>query len=277
MENFLNTHAEFIDYESLSSSRKVIYFVGGACSSRKTYNTCSYIEEHCLENNFLYVAPSNQLGEQTVQELRRRGLNVQVINTGTHPKTVRRQIIKALKEAPEDGLVLVVTWQAYVGLPYFPGEKNFQVIIDEIPQLDRFYPIRLLPENVGYISEWVDIGSFENEWVGVVRARDKEKLERYLGKQSDDVKDVFTEFLRDAATPNKVVYVDLRSWNRVIENRKKGKTDEENTLYFIALLKSYFLRNSIMLGANFEDSLLYTGFKSSTGLDSMNSRILADD
>ena len=133
MRSSSNAHAEFIDYNSFISPRKVIYYVGGACSSGKTYNTCSYIEEHCLENNFLYVPPSNQSESKTVKELRRRGLNVNVINTGTHPKTVRRQIIKALKEAPEDGLVLVVTWQAYVGLPYFPGEKNFQVIIDEIP------------------------------------------------------------------------------------------------------------------------------------------------
>ena len=217
------------------------------------------------KDNFLYVAPSNQLGEQTVKELRRRGLNVYVINTGTHPKTVRRQIIKALKEAPEYGLVLVINWQAYVGLPYFPAEKNFQVIIDEIPQLDRFYPIRLLPENISYISEWVEIGSFENEWVGVVKARDKDKLERYLEKQGDDVKEVFIEFLRDVASPNKIVYADLRSWNRVIENRKKGKTDEENTVYFIALLKPYFLRNAIMLGANFEDSLLYYWFQKQYG------------
>ena len=122
-----------------------------------------------------------------------------------------------------------------------------------------------MPENISYISEWVDIGSFENEWVGVVKARDKDKLERYLEKQGDDVKDVFTEFLKDVASPNKIVYADLRSWNRVIENRKKGKTDEENTVYFIALLKPYFLRNAIMLGANFEDSLLYYWFQKQYG------------
>ena len=62
-----------------------------------------------------------------------------------------------MEGAPEAGLVLVVTWQAYVGLPYAPNEKNFQVIIDEIPQLDRFYAIRSLPQNVEQISKWADI------------------------------------------------------------------------------------------------------------------------
>ena len=85
-----------------------------------------------------------------------------------------------MKEAFEFGVVLVVTWQAYVGLPYVPELKDFQVIIDEIPQLDRFYPIRLLPQNVEQISKWVDIASSENEHVGVVEARDADELQRYL-------------------------------------------------------------------------------------------------
>src|SRR5208337_5018718 len=100
MRNSSNTHIAFFDFNSLVSQTKTIYYVGGACSSGKTYQTCSYIREHCKESNFLYVAPSNQLAKQTVKELRRRGLNVCVINTGTHPKTVRREIIKALEVAP---------------------------------------------------------------------------------------------------------------------------------------------------------------------------------
>jgi hypothetical protein len=45
-----------------------------------------------------------------------RGLNAALINSGSHPRNVRRQIIKVLKEAPECGLVLVVTWQVYLAL-----------------------------------------------------------------------------------------------------------------------------------------------------------------
>src|SRR5271166_3143240 len=39
-----------------------------------------------------------------------------------------------------------------------------------------------------------------------------------------------------------------------------GKTDEENTVYFVSLLKPGFLRDAIMLGANFQDSLLFDWF-----------------
>lgn len=213
MRNISNTHAEFIDYNNFISPRKVIYYVGGACSSGKTHQTCSYVEEHCQETNFLIVCPSTRLGEQTAAELRRRGLVVHSINTSTHPRQVRRHIIEEMKEAPEAGLVMVVTWQAYVDLPYVPGEKNFQVIIDEVPQLDEFHPLRLLPESVNHITDWVEVVGSVNERVGVVEARDERKLQRYLEKQGDDVKDLFIRLLRDVASPNKVVYVDLRSWN----------------------------------------------------------------
>ena len=87
------------------------------------------------------------------------------------------------------------------------------------------------------------------------------KLQNYLEKQGDDVKELFVPLLRDVASPNKVVYVDLRSWNRVIEKRKRGKTDKESTVYFTSLLKPNFLYNSIMLGANFDNSLLYYWFR----------------
>ncbi len=90
---------------------------------------CSYIEEHRKESNFLYVAPSDRLGEQTARELRAKGVNVRAINSTTNPAHVKHEIIKALKNAPECGLVLVVNWQAYAGSRYFPEEKNFQVIV----------------------------------------------------------------------------------------------------------------------------------------------------
>jgi hypothetical protein len=258
---YFKSHLQSLSYAKFFHPRNLISYVGGPCSSGKTRHTCAYIKERIYETNYLYVAPSNRLANQTAADLRARGLNIVVINSESHPRNVRRQIIKAMKEAFEFGVVLIVTWQAYVGLPYVPEQKNFQAIIDEIPQLDRFYPIRLLPENVEQISKWVDIASFENEHIGVMKARDLDGLQSYLEAEDDDVKDVFIDFLRDVASPNKTVYVDLKSWNGVIEKRKKGKTDGEKTVYLIALLKPNFLYKSIMLGANFENSLLHFSFK----------------
>ncbi len=242
-----------------------IYYVSGGCGTGKTLGTCLFIREHIQKSNFLYVAPSSKLGSQTAEYLRSKGVIVRVINSKTNPGTVKRDIIQALKTAPECGLVIVVNWQAYVGLPFFPQEKNFQDIIDEIPQLDEFFPIRLLPENVDQIADWIDIRNSVNEYVGEVVALDGAKLGRYLGNVSDDVKDIFIPILKEVASPNKVVYVDLRSWNRVIENQKRGKSDAENTVYFVTLLKPDFLHNAIMLGANFENSLLYHWFQKQYG------------
>ena len=208
-----NTHLQSLSYSNFFPPRNLISYVGGPCSSGKTHHTCDYIKERTYEGNHLYVAPSNRLANQTAADLRKKGLNVLVINSESHPRNVRRQIIKAMEGAFEFGVVLVVSWQAYVDLPYVPELKDFQVIIDEIPQLDRFYPIRLLPQNVEQISEWVDIASSENEHVGVVEARDPDELQSYLEDDDDDVKDVFIDFLRDVASPNKTVYVDLKSWN----------------------------------------------------------------
>ena len=156
------------------------------------------------ETNHLYVAPSNQLAEQTAGDLRKRGLsNVVVVNSDSHPRNVRRQIIKEMKGAPEDGLVLVVTWQAYVGLPYVPRRRISNSLSTKFPQLDRFFQFVCCPRMWSKSRNGSISPALKNEQVGVVKARDLDKLQRYLEDDNDDVKDAVIAILRDVASPNK--------------------------------------------------------------------------
>ncbi len=43
------------------------------------------------------------------------------------------------ESAPELGCCLLVTWQAFAELPFFPKRAEWQVVVDEIPQADQFY------------------------------------------------------------------------------------------------------------------------------------------
>jgi hypothetical protein len=56
--------------------------------------------------------------------------------------------MEALKTAPDIGCCLLITWQAYAELPFFPNRYNWQVIVDEIPQVDRAYKLKI-PFNQG--------------------------------------------------------------------------------------------------------------------------------
>ena len=47
-----------------------------------------------MEGNYLYVAPSCELGQQTAEMLSGSGLYVDVINTKTNPWNVKSEIIR---------------------------------------------------------------------------------------------------------------------------------------------------------------------------------------
>ena len=56
-----NTHVQSLSYNNFIPPRNLIYYVGGPCSSGKTYHACAF-----------YVAPSNQLAGQTAADLRKK-------------------------------------------------------------------------------------------------------------------------------------------------------------------------------------------------------------
>jgi hypothetical protein len=100
-----------------------------------------------------------------------------------------------------------------------------------------------------------------NEKVALLRAVDEAALKSFLNKPRDDVQGLFTDFLRDVLSPHRDVFVEMDSWTRVCEEQKAvGDTDEENTVFAVSLLNPALLDGAIMLGANFERSMLHEWF-----------------
>ena len=240
--------------------RYAIDFVSANCGAGKSHGACRYIKENLREKNFLYVAPSLQLVSEIEERLRSMGVALRVITSETHPKCVKRAAMEALKWAPDLGCCLLLTWQAFSELPFFPNREEWQVIVDEIPQTDVFYKLKV-PFNQRFITEWVEIDYAINEKVALLRAVDDGKLRSFLNKPRDDVHGLFTNFLRDVVSPHRDVFVETASWTRVCEEQAVGDSDDENTVFAISMLNPKLLHGAIMLGANFERSMLYDCFR----------------
>ncbi len=67
----------------------------------------------------MYVAPSKDLLKQTLGEFERLGVSAKIISSDTHPKRVKAEIIEFLRNADDHGQVLLITWSAFIDLPYF--------------------------------------------------------------------------------------------------------------------------------------------------------------
>ena len=234
-----------------------IRYVSAECSRGKTLAACKYMASKLIFSNFLYVAPTKRLLQQTLATLQEMGVNPTLIDSDTTPKRVNAAIISYLKEAPDCGAVLLVTWSAYEHLSYFHRPENWIRIIDEVPQLDAFHPFRL-PRNHQFLTENIEIRRSINQQIVEVGSKDHWALKRLLGKPHDEVDDHFRPLFQALLSQHKTVYVDANSWTRIAENHIVSEDDEEkNRIYFLAMLKPSLFQNSILLGANVEESMLY--------------------
>ncbi len=244
----------------VSRNDKVIRYVSAPCSTGKTHATCRYIADNKYVRNHLYVAPSLKLLNETKATLQNMGVEAEIISSKTHPNCVRRAIVEFFKSTLDCNHVLLVTWNAFIDLPYFNPDSYWQVIVDEVPQVDDFYR-RMLPRNYAFLTEHLQVFPTHHASLSLVKAKSTGGLKRLLDGPLDDVHELFRSLFRDVLSSNKSVYVDTESWHRVAEINDVSDQHEENTIYFLSMLKPDPLFGTVLLGANLEDSVLYHWFK----------------
>jgi hypothetical protein len=211
--------------------------------------------------NQLYVAPSIDLLNQTLKQLTDLGVDAHVITCETNPRHVKSEIVRFLKATSDiDGAVLLITWNAYVDLPYFHRRENWTIFLDEVPQVDRFYPL-MLPHSYGFLAEHLQPFPTNNNALCLVKPKNSHKLKQVLDDVHDDVRALFRPLLKDVLSVNKDVYIDMQTWDRIVERQNISKQDKQNTLHFVSMLRPDFFAGVILLGANIEDSLLFSWFR----------------
>lgn len=242
-----------------SRNKEPIRYVSSPCSTGKTHAACKYISDREYVRNHLYVGPSLKLLNETKEALRKVGIEAEVISSETHPKRVKKTAIESIKATLDCGHVLLMTWSAYIDLPYFNRRSNWEIIVDEIPQVDRFYRL-MLPQNYEFVTEHLQIFPTDQSGLSLIKAKNPGRIKRLLDGPHDDVHELFRPLFRDVLSSNKSVYVDRKSWYRIAEDHDVSKQDEENTIYFLSMLKPDPLLGAVLLGANLKESLLYSWF-----------------
>ena len=243
--------------DCVSNVDPIVHYVSALCGRGKTYAACNFMRDNQFRANHLYVAPSRRLVAETEKTLKTFGLDPVVITSDSHAGHVKASIIEFMKHVEDAGEILLITWNAYVDLPYLNRRENWRVIIDEVPQVDRFYPW-MLPRNLSFLTEQIDLDEASvSDKVARVIVKERSVLEELFEAQRDDVQEVFREFFRDLLSHNKDMFVDLDSWNWLVE--QGGFSDDEslNRLFFISMLRPEAFSDAILLGANVTDSLVY--------------------
>jgi hypothetical protein len=86
-------------------------------------------------------------------------------------------------------------------------------------------------------------------------------------------------FYRDLLSRGKEMFVDLDSWERLVEKkqlcRKRGN-DEQNRIYFLSMLRPEPFLNAILLGANVTGSLVYRWLSHKHGCEFVEHQPIVD-
>jgi len=242
-----------------------IGLVSACCGSRKTHTLKQHIQENKNHYNHLVVLPSLKLVKQVCDDLKMMGLSITSITSENTPEgKVKSSIVKFFKGCEDFGQVLIITWAAFDDLPYFQNKNNWKTFIDEIPQVNSFHTLDV-SKNPQLITDFIELNYSVNSNVAqvVIKEGCMNKL-KSVSQSNDDGYAAFKPLYRSLLSENRDVFIDIKEWNDVIENRKSGVKSGELT--FVAMLNPKQFINTVIMGANAEDSLLFDWFKKFHGV-----------
>ena len=206
---------------------KVTYF-SAPCGSGKTEKICDMVQDDHDFTNFMIVLPTIDLVEEVTKKLSKRGLPVTVTTgkTVASHETVAAAIVKKLKNAPEQGLILVITWNAYSTISFFPARDNWQIIVDEIPPVDTFFslPLDLAKETI--------LGAcviHDAKYKGIYRLAptNSNRLRKNPAHHiiDDKLKKAVMDLSRAIASQNRVVFIAKDDWDRLSQPQSNDDPD----------------------------------------------------
>ena len=237
-----------------------VQLASAPCSSGKTHAACEYINEHIGDSNHLFVAPTLQLLTEVAKTLTGSfGIKPKVITSDTERRALAG-IVNYLKDAPYCGEVLLITHQSYFRIPYFPRRENWEIYIDEIPQVDSFHCPRL-PRSPHLLSQHLEVKRNVNEQISLLGAIDETDLKHYLEKPKDDGEACVRDILANVLNPYCNVFVWTDDWDRSIENKHVEDCSDRNRVRMITLRNSQGFYGATVLGANIEKSMLHHWLK----------------
>ena len=160
------------------------------------------------------------------------------------------------------GQVLLITFNAYIELPYFHNRTNWSVYIDETPQLDFLNSFNITVPR--HKQLFVDLLEAEQFCEGLLKVNPKSKSEimDLLKYKNDQLLSQFKDLLWKLVSANFDTYIDEKSWyelNSDDDSEMQMKSRKHN-VYFLSLLTPAAFQGATLVAANFDFSLFYVWF-----------------
>ena len=203
----------------------LIHYVDGVCGSYKTTNALQFAVKAATKINapILFVQPTTKLITQSVKTLAGIGSKVEVkrFDSIACPGAVFPELSAFMRDwnAEEDGgCIVFITHKCLWEMPWFPNKKRWNLIIDEIPDVDFEYTFNL-PDTAEFALQSVLQASEcgQNSMLKLAaRPEFKTKVEHWARNPGDDdIIAVVQPLFRELTGQHSQVFITRASWQRL--------------------------------------------------------------
>ena len=250
-----------------SNQSPIIYYVDGLCGSGKTFGLGRYIQQSRLHQKFIITTPSKALADQIHTQLNGLGISNchKIYSSDNRSSNVPAQVMAAIKIINGFGQgVIICTQQVFPHIHFIENREEWVLVVDEIPKVDQF-DAPALPYNHGLISQYINIT--ETVGTGLYAIEGNTDI-AIMGGNVDSINEIIRPIIEDIYSEHYRCYTDKTNWDRLVEQHQvsddtvhdKGYGNDFNKLFFLRLLQPSIYQGFaqvIMMGANFQHSLLY--------------------
>jgi len=234
--------------------KKTFWYASAICGAGKTYALVRRAISLCAKGHKVLIAqPTNLLAKITYEnEFKNKpdGLRVTVFNRDTMGDGVAKQLAKYLASPLDDGPEVVICSHQVLGhLPFLSTGGNWDLLIDECPQVHREISLNLRNTHA-MITDCVTVLSYNESYSKLIVTGDDVLKEIARNKHGDEVYDVLQEPAQILLSPRWETFVKNDAHQRLLDGKGKSLTCH-------AILRPTVLlgfRSLFICGANFENS-----------------------
>jgi hypothetical protein len=182
-----------------------------------------------------------------------RHLKVRAIHSlNSPPNTVKKRLIEHLNNSGDNGEILFITHESFLQLPYFDRRQDWDVIIDEIPSVNKDLTLNI-PKTHALLTDNISVIGEHPLWYRIAPENQNELTKIHENRERDDAIAVFKDLAKHVCSDKWEVFCKKENWHQLIDGAmvKFG--------CFALLRPDIFdgFKSVTIMGAMLEDTLLY--------------------
>jgi hypothetical protein len=234
-----------------------IYFSSAPCAAGKTHQLvkrgCDLVKQG---RNVLFLQPTKLLIEKTKTEEFGRLAEpplVKVFHTDTVGQGVAHQLAEYLADPEDRPHVVMATHQALPRIPFLSTARDWPLLIDEVPQVDRELA-HIVPSTHPLITDHLRVAQHDGVYGRVMLGGSSEAVNTLVrNPEEDELLEKFRETANVLTTKHWLSFVHLEQFNDLLA--AKAKTLTIHSVLMPSILNDF--HSVLIAGANFEDTGLF--------------------